>query len=425
MRIRAVMAAIVMASVGAAAFADVQVRAVRIKIDGLSYEWKDRGTMPAREEGGYTAPATVASFLGFAPGDAMAEPALEYAARAAEARLRECGWFYTASVMVLPGRSDPAARTVVVSVAEGFTWRFGGGSLFAMVGRDNAGGLGRSWLAIAGYNLDGLRYGDRLFLGQPLDLDLSAAYSNALGTDSVDYHRVQGDVSLGWRLRPDLSLGVESSLRWQSQTPTAAWAAGYPAGNAVDVRALAVVEGRSGLYTAPFDLRASIRAEGGVIAGLSADASPTAVASGAATVVASWPFLEMGAQVSVGWASAPLGYGWRYDLLTVADAAVRGPLAYADALRDRYVMANLELRGPYARFFLPPIFNVAVGPFLFADLAWAESVDGSGSVDMLEGYGGGIRLGFEAPVFVWFSFTYGWNRDGEGAFRIAASKGFQ
>ncbi|HAP42597.1 MAG: hypothetical protein A2087_14680 [Spirochaetes bacterium GWD1_61_31] len=427
--------------------AKINISLVRFIIDDSVYNWRDPAAMPEREANGLSHPAMVASFLDFRPGDQLAEADLRRRAGAAEARLAGSGCFYAPSVLVLPSNRDPQARLVVISLREGFRWRFGGGNAFGLVGLDNFGGLRRSWRLYAGANLAGAEYADGLLFGLPLEAAGSALYSNSLLGGLLPFHRFEAEASLAWRPHPDWRLGINLDARYMDLLPDQPAAAWFPAGSWLSPGLAATLAARFRFPGQAFSLNLA----GNGSAGLSLAAWPVAAeldwlaavqaqASGRLAAIVGNEFFALALQASAGWSAGSLPLNRRFDLASTADAAVRSALSFSQASPDRFLLANIELRGPALRFFIPPFFNTYLKLFLFADLALAErqtldpaalpealrlnAAPETAGAYFLEAFGGGLRFGFDAPVNTHFTLHAGVNRSGVWGIGLVGSGGF-
>jgi hypothetical protein len=111
-----------------------------------------------------------------------------------------------------------------------------------------------------------------------------------------------------------------------------------------------------------------------------------------------------------------------FDLANTPTRAVRAGYEAADLVASHYAHASAELRFGFPRIPLGPILSVSVAPFLYGDAALARTTADAPIRD-LEGLGLGLRIGFEHPVFAFFSLSYGWNPDGRGRFAVFATTG--
>jgi len=411
---------------------EIVVYRIRLDIDGNSYDWTT-GAPPEKMTGGFTSPSTVASFLGFAPGDKLRPDELAERCSAARDRLLRSGFFFGASVDLIPPQAHPERRTVLIALREGFVWRFGGGNLFAMVGQANAGGERKSWMAVAGYNYDALSWRDELFFGLPLVLGAEARFSHNLGDGFVDGLSYSGALELGWRFHPDLLVSATAEAAWHD----------YRGGSAIGAFAGA----EDGLYaTAGAGFRwdswrsgesASLRLIADNRAALAfatarptmADTAPLPLVWGKNSAAFGIGAFVAAAQVAYGHAFAagsPVDYAFLWDLWSTQDIGVRSGWRHLDLMTDSFALGKLELRYLVAKIPFSPIIALSIEPFAFVDAALA-SLSGSaagGGYEFFDALGGGLRLGLDNPVFAYFTFAYGLNRRGEARFTMAGGAGF-
>ncbi len=402
----------------------VTVLKVRMIVGDIRYDWKDAESIPERAEGGFTAPATIASFLGIAPGDSMSASALERRRAAAQFRLNDSGFFFNAEIFAVPAASVPGGVVVTVRVTEGFLWRFGGGEYFGYIGQDNVSGERKSWRAVAGYNLNGISWTDDCVRGSPFTYRIGAFYSNALGTDVLDYHLFEADLSGGVRLSPDFQLFLSSPVHYYELVTGhaaalelcpdtrdgAIWLPGLGAAweaSARSPKARAVVKAETFL-SLPVGFGGGVysTAEGRLSAVLSAIDGPGIALS--LSCGGAWP-------VSRGLPAYAL-----YDLSEDPLHSVRSGYRPEELLASRFALINAEIRLPLPPLRLSPLFSVVFAPFLFADAAIAGQPEDSANDDF-EAAGAGIRIVFDNPIFACFAFSYGWNPEGAGRFVFAAS----
>jgi hypothetical protein len=402
------------------------VTTVRIFVNDTRYDWKDGGSMPARAEGGYTEPSTVAMFLGVRPGEEMSADDLERQRTRAEERLLECGYFFTAQVLVVPSSVRADGRMLVAKVREGFLWRFGGGAYYASIGMENVFGAAKSWTAYAGYDRNGISWRDDAVFGGPFGYEAGLFYLNALGTGFLDYHRFLLSLSAGVRVLPDLVLSLKSPVSCRLFLP-----AGSPAmalfAETADGWEWAPEAAYSWKTTMhPAGTRLSLSGEGSAgITLCSTGAACWRAEGGGRLGLELWPALHLGAS---GGAAIPIARALPvfslFDLAGTPDRSIRAGYAGEELLSAAYVMARAELRFPLPRIPLGSLFSVVLAPFLFGDAALAQASSGGAFRDF-EGFGLGTRIELDNPVFAYFSLSYGWNPMGSGRFCFSAASSAQ
>jgi hypothetical protein len=402
----------------------VTVISVRIFTDDIRYDWREGSPMPDRAQGGFTEPSTVASFLGVRPGEEMASGELERRRALAEERLAECGYFFASQVLVVPASSRADGRLLVVKVREGFLWRFGGGPYFASIGRENVFGARKSWSAAAGYNLDGISWRDDAVFNGPLSYEIGFFYTNALGSGILDFHRFALPLSAGLRLSPDFTVSLGAPLTFRLYMEDASPLLEFFPQTADCLEWAPEISFTYETVAYPLGVRVSLGARGKT--GISLDstgASSWRIEGGSFFGLSVWPGIYLRAS---GGTAMPISMDLPvFTLFNLADTpsrAIRAGYGTLELLASRYAMAGAELRFPLPRIPLGSIFSLSFAPFLYAEAALAETV-GDGVFRDLEGFGLGARIGFENPVFAYFSISYGWNPQGNGRFCFFAVSG--
>jgi outer membrane protein assembly factor BamA len=405
----AFIAALLSCAAEGAAGGRVTVSKVRIFVNAIRYDWVEGDPIPQRAEDGFTAPSTVASFLDVRPGDRMTAEELEARRGRAEERLMESGYFYSAQVLTVPSTASTDARLFVVKVGEGFLWRFGGGAVFAFTGQENVLGLRKSWRVTAGYNRDGASWRDDAVLGGPLFYETGFFYSNELGTGTRDYHLFAAPLSFGVRIGPDLALSLELPISYRVSVPAALPADGFEWAPGI----------RMGWNTSmgPAAVRLGLTADGST--GISLGAAGISfwrVEGRTSITLGTWP--ELGVRAAAGAAlpiAGDLPAHSLFDLSAEPGITIRSGYAPEDLLAQRFVLCSAELRIPLPRITLGSLFSLSLSPFAYVDAAFAQTSTSGGFRDF-EGFGLGVRIGFENPIFAYFALSYGWNPQEAGRF---------
>jgi hypothetical protein len=316
----------------------------------------------------------------------------------------------------------------VVKVREGFTQRFGWGAYYASYGQDNAFGERKAWSVTAGYNLAGIAFEDGAIRGGPFFWSAAGTYSNALKTGFLDYHRAEAALEAGLRLGPDASLRVSLPFAYRAFPDAASPALVlYPATAAgLETRPGLAWEWKPFLISNGYKAVARAEAAGSVAWRPSgpAYASVEGLSSVSFGGASSGPVAALriagGADVAAG--SGIPAYAL-FDLATDPDYAVRSGYDKRELFASSFASLTAELRYALPAIQVSPIIGLSLAPFVFADLASAR-YRAEDAPRTLAGYGAGIRVGFENPVFAYFSFSYGWNPQGAGGFAFLAAPAF-
>jgi hypothetical protein len=390
-----------------------RVATVRIFIGEAKYDWTERGivldsTSGEGRETPHLKPETIRSFLSVRPGLAIGANDLARRCRDSERRLRESGYVYDASVDSV---AVEGGTMVVVSVTEGFFGRYGGGGYWAMVGRDALFGDRASLRVYGGYNRNGLSIMHHDVAGTPFALG-----GNLFWYGPGDYDgktegggsgRFFGALTAGRYLSSDLFVGVDAARD----------------GFGPDSSGLFSLQGYSRL-TRFVELGAGSDWTGEARGFWYPDLAMT-------KGKLDWVFhlrpskkTCLALSASVGRATSDLPVDAGFDLYYAEDRSVRSGYRVADLLANRYALVSAEARRELLSFRVPPAFPCSVEGFAFADLARVDPVLGEGRGEPLDAYGLGARVLFDNPVFAYFTFTYGVNREGDGRFIFCGTAGY-
>lgn len=401
--------------------AEGQIVKIKIDIDEREYVWSLEGIDTTGEigdavevtENDIIDAETVISFLSVKPGSRVyPDDSLERLCRESELRLQASGYFYEASVQLLPSRKNPLERTILVSVTTGFLWRFGGGNAWGLIGKDSFGGGRNSLRLYAGWNRNGASYteyrafglplvlGANMFFYAPGDYSGMDAVSGTPGTGTVG----SAGITTGWFVHPDLLVSLDAVAGTDSFGADAEWRGSVQ--GAVSWRKY-LVPGDVERYGTESDMGADIRgfywpddgarkAElSGFVHGKVNDSSVLAV------------------KTAVGVSDGDAGF----NLFMTEDRSVRSGWESKDLFATSFAFASVEARQRIASFTVPPGFECDLQLFAFSDAALIDS-------DILDAYGAGLRILFDSPVFAYFTFSYGLSREGNGRFIFCGSAGF-
>jgi len=404
-----------------------KVRIVKIKIviDSNEYEWTVDGVNKLSNENsdGETAaasiteilrPETVVSFLSVYPNETETEDAIRRQCRESELRLAESGYVYEASLQVVPPRKTPTERTIVVTVSPGFFWRFGGGGIYGMVGKDGLGGDRASVRLYAGWNRNGIKYvhynvGDSSFvLGGSLfylgpGKNRGTTITRGTGNTGVP---LEVALTTGYFINPGLLAGVDGSVFLPDALPNSNSL--FSIQPFLEYRKY-LVPGDPNRYGNESDVGFDVR--GYVYPTLSAE-------KGEASAFIHGRVLGKTTIAIKGAGGISKGDG-SFDLFLTEDRNIRSGYQAENLTVPSFVFGSAEIRQSLFSFTVPPAFNCNVQLFGFSDVAVI-----SGETSFVDAYGAGARILFDNPVFAYFSFSYGVNHDGAGRFLFCGTAGF-
>jgi hypothetical protein len=96
----------------------------------------------------------------------------------------------------------------------------------------------------------------------------------------------------------------------------------------------------------------------------------------------------------------------------------------SDNLRaSGFVLGSTELRFTLMDEVIARMFRMKIVLLAFADGAEIFASQAA-TAAWADAFGLGLRLNFDNPVFAWFSFSYGWDHEGQGRFIFSGTKGF-
>lgn len=394
--------------IGFSAFAETElitISRVRVFLDDVeisSEEFEEKSTVSA---------ATVLSFTNLKPGKKMSLKALDKEIQQTQIRLINSGYFYNASIEIVPPRKNPEKRTIIINVTTGFLKRFGGGGIYGIAGKVALGGKRNQLLGVAGWNLNGVNYLDENLFDLPI-IAGGYLYTNAPSCftnkgSGVDF---SGSATLGSLITPDLRFCVDTLGIINTST-------GIVQNNFIVSPYL--------FYQHFFNNQIKTTTE---LRFYSKPIVSTACFSGELCQTLNYSPLErlnFGALLCGG-----VFLGNTYDSvfghdLTLEHSAVSGNGGMGkrsirsgydpeELLVKNYVMASLEARIKVADFMIAKVFPCNIKPFGYVDLAYGQNSARDWS--FLDAYGLGIQVNFDCPVFAYFNFAYGFNHLGKGKF---------
>jgi len=390
---------------------------IKIVIESNEYEWTAAGVirLTAESDVGETLRAeTVMSFLSVYPNETATEDSIQRDCRSSELRLMESGYVYEASLQVVPPRKNPMERTIVVTVSPGFFWRFGGGGIYGMVGKDCLGGDRASVRLYAGWNRNGIKYvdynvGDLSFmLGGSLfylgpGKNKGTTITTGTGNTGVP---LEAAITTGYFFSPGLLAGVDGSVFLPDVLPR---------GNSLfsiqpflEYRKY-LVPGDPNNYGNESDL--GFDARGYIYPTLPAEKGEMSAFLHGRILKKTMIALKGAGGVSHGNST--------FDLFLTEDRSIRSGYSEEVLTVPSFALGSMEIRQSVVSFTVPPAFNCNVQLFGFSDLAVL-----SGETGFADAYGAGLRILFDNPVFAYFSFSYGVNHNGAGRFLFCGTAGF-
>lgn len=407
---------------------EITISRVRVFLDDVEITSSGAGELDEMKDGTSTPAISVGSVLSFTKfkaGKKMTLKALEKEVQQTQLRLMNSGYFYNATVEIVPPRKNPERRTIIINVTTGFLNRFGGGGIYALFGKVALGGKRNQLIGIAGWNVNGASYIDENLFGLPLIAGASA-YTNAPACFSSKGSGISfnGTATLGGFITPDLRFCVDALALYNTKS-------GFIQNDFivspylfaqffVNSKMTTTTEAR--LYCKPAISTTDFNGE----LCQTFNYSPVAKLNFAALVCSG---VRFGNKTEV-------NENFTHDLSLEHNAVssnsgmnkrcIRSGYDVDELLLKNYVMASFEARWKAADFVIAGTFPCNIRPFIFADVAvgqYSESGEAGGQfsrtssdLDFLDAYGLGIQFNFDCPVFAYFNFAYGFNHLGKGKF---------
>ena len=357
-------------------------------------------------------PSTVLSWTAFYPGRRMTLANFEREVRRTEKRLVDSGLFYSVSVHVVPPRRKPLERTVVITVSDGFYNRFSGGNAFAMYGRKALGGTRAEVSVYAGWNLFGVEAAHENLGNRGFILE-TAAFSHDFLPSVCDADgaepRNEFVLRAGKFFSPDVSLTAGPGLVTSADSYDGKHSF-YPFGEAVlriNRFAFVPVEAEWAL-----DSRAAFFPLDGIWKMDSGGSVSTIAADNVFGRDRQDQCIELYLAGSGGWLPEDAPEVLAFHLYDTESRTVRSGYTEDELTLESYVFASAEIRLDFGSLVLLSGFSAIPQVFLFTDAA-IPSPGPEWNGNVLDAYGGGLRLKFSNPVFATAALSWGINREGE------------
>lgn len=357
---------------------------------------------------------TILSFTKLKAGKEISTKVLEKEVEQTTLRLMNSGYFYNATVEIVPPRKNPDKRTIIINVTTGFLNRYGGNYLYGIFGKVALNGNRNQLLGIAGWNANGFSYTDENLFNKHLITEASIItdvpeklFSNKNGIN------FNGSFSFGYFFNPDLRICVDTielvNTKYGFISESFIFSPYIYSNNFITNKL--VHNGEFRFYYKPF---VSLNDFSGEIC-QSFNYSPTSKLNLAALICGGCRFGK----------NPDFNEAFNHDLSLehyavsnksgLGKRAIRSGYNQQDLFLQNYVMASFEARWKAADFYIAHIFPGNVKPFIFTDLAFGTAAKES-EWNFLDAYGAGVQINFDCPVFAYFNFAYGVNHFGNGKF---------
>ncbi len=392
---------------------------IKVFIDESEYSWKNKSEKPQLVSGSKSSVnvETVFSFSLLQPQKQMTLDSLEKEVKQTELRLNESGYFYSATVDILPSRKSLDKRTVIITVKSGFLWRFGGGSAYGVFGKANFFGKRLEAMCYLGWNKNGASILYERAFNTPLILAGNIFWNGPASLLQKEENACTSllveTFTIGTFFTPDLRFCID--LIFKENFPT-----GFVPEDFCISPYLQYMKYFSSKINSDSEARFYYYPVSENNFSLKAE-----VASG----VNFTPFnlCTFAFCIATGLSFNDSSNNDNFDLnennecissnRVLNNRTIRSAYKDYELIANEYFFTSFEIRFNAAKFLIPPAFSVELQPFVFSDIA---IVDAKGR----DAFGGGLRVLFDNPVFAYFTFCYGINHEGNIKFCFAATKGF-
>ncbi|NMC67301.1 MAG: hypothetical protein GYA61_03650 [Spirochaetales bacterium] len=426
----------------------ITINKIKIIIDEQIYNWQEVNNIPEKEAINFTSPKTVISFLSIKPNETIYIKILEQKLFDAEKRLMESGYFFSAKTYWVSSSNDQNLVNVIIEVKEGFLFRFGGGAIFGVAGKDNLFGLRKSIYLFFGYNLNGVDFKDELFFGSDFIFRLRLLYQNSYGFSEITFNKIDLTNTFGYRFSPQTSLILFSYIRYQDSVISEDYSTlFFYNGKFFTFNERLVFNYNFYKGNPDFYLRGLIEFSPGFyyylpVFGTWSNSYNNFILNLKAKtiIVLETSFLTFGISSVLFYSGGVLDYIDSYNLSYSDEGFVRTSIANYQKFPDATFITNIELRSKYFVLPLSGIFNFSFSFFIFDDIAFnkiiykqitdlpvnliTDEVNIQNGFYILNSFGFGIRFGFDIPINVFFTLTIGWNLNGNYSIILFFGKGF-
>lgn len=409
---------------------DIVVAKIRLVTPHYEYEWTADAEAAALADAGVTdspvaeaaavadagvRPSAVFSWTALQPGREMTLAEFECEVLRTERRLVDTGLFYSVSVHVVPPRRKPLERTVVITVSDGFPYRYSGGNAFIMFGRKALGGNRASVHVYAGWNLFGVEAVHENLWNRGYLLEATALSHDFLPSlCDVDGAEPRNELALlaGKFLSPDVSVALGPGLVTVADTYDRGYSF-HPFGEAV------LRVSRFGFLALEsqwtFDSRAAWFPLDEVWKFGSSGSFSVVIAEDVFGKTIREQRVELYLSGAGGWMADDAPEALAFRLHDSGEQSVRSGYPEDELTLVSYVFASAEVRLDFGSLVFLSGFSVIPQLFVFTDAALpSPGPDWDGTV--LDAYGAGLRLKFPSPVFTDVACSWGINHD--GAWRV-------
>lgn len=403
---------------------EITISRVRVFLDDVEISSEDLESITAISAG------TVLSFTKFKAGKKMTLKALEKEVRQTQLRLLNSGYFYNATVEIVPARKNPERRTIIINVTKGFLHRIGGGGIYATYGRVALGGKRNQLIGVVGWNVNGLKYIDENLFGLPLIAGASL-YTNVPACFSKKGSGVgfNGSATFGVFINPDLRLCVDAVGFCNTKLGFVgkSFIVSPYLFNQCFVTDKLKTTSEIRLYFMPIVTLSNFSVE----ICQTVNYSPVRKLNFGVVVCGGVNFIRSESENSFAY-DLSLEHSSVSSNSGLEKRSVRSGYTGKELFVKNYVLTSFEARFRAVDFVIAGTFPCNITPFVFADFALGQQknellqrgLPPQSAWTFFDAFGMGIQINFDCPVFAYFNFTYGLNYKGKGKFSFYTGLSF-
>ena len=404
------------------------IKSVKIEIDDNFYIWNNADLPPETigQSNETISPLTIISFTKFYPGLKIISSEIKKEIFRTGLRLNNSHFFYSADIIEIPDKENKNISNILISVTDGYRNRFGGGDAYAFFGIDNIKGKRKYFRIYAGYNYAGAKYSDHLFFDKDLLLSIEAYYikSDRQLKNLVRYNSADASFCAGYRFSPDFSILLKHRAKFMDISYQ-----NYEEG---------IIENKNKSVTQFFssiiENNKNWKIPGGIFY-FGIEIIPELIKPNGKSISKKYfaksklkyelESISFNSQISGGLLHGNSAFSDEFNLFCTPDLSIRSGYEPLELIGKKFVMINNEIRFNAVSGLIGSLIDTNLSLFLFNDEGVVSKKENQSSNNKLyDAYGTGCRILFNAPVFAYFSFSYGFNREKNGRFIFFGTAGF-
>ncbi|MCX8059490.1 MAG: hypothetical protein N3A58_08770 [Spirochaetes bacterium] len=426
----------------------VTINKIRIIINEEIYDWENLHIFPKKRPTNYTDPLTIISFLSIKPKQTIKLNILEQKIFNIEKILISSALFSSVCIDIIELSQDNNLVNIIVEVKEGFLYKFGGGSIYGIFGKNNLSGLRKSFTITLGYNLNGINYTDQLLFNTNFFLDFSLYYKNSFGFKEISFNRIDLNLSLGYRITPFFEIILNSLVKFQNSNLINELSNFFIQGSFYSIE-----ETLSFNYIYYFFInknkkndfyfRGYLKFYPSLIyfynlkfedsfQFINYNIGPIYSINIKNSFLFESKYFSIGFISQLSTSTYKLDYFNSKNMSLSEEPFVRSPVDINLTFPDNFFITSFEIRSPFIKLFNINFLAFELSVFSFYDIAICKILyKYSNSFNLylnnpyyLHAFGIGIRFGFAQPVNTYFTLTFGINKDNNWKLIFYSGKGF-